>query len=93
MRPKIILAVIELTAKIKKDKNLLPLLLKSINNNIKNKENWIITTDQCMILIVLDLVLKSLLTCVIKPKRIQDPTPYPMTTVKINIRVSVSSVT
>jgi len=86
------LPVTELMAKTRGDKNLLPLLLKSIDKSIKNKENWIIITVQCIILIILDLDLISLLTCVIYPKSNQDPTPYPINTVKINIRVSISSV-
>src|SRR5687768_6554290 len=93
MTPKTMLPVTELTAKTKGDKNLLlALLLKSIYKSIKNKENWIIITAQCIILIILDLALISLLICVIYPNSIQDPIPYPIITVKVNIIISVSSV-
>ena len=67
-------AVIELTAKIEGDKNPV-VLLKSMNNRMANKENWIIVTVQCMELTKLDLALISLLIFLVYPKSIQDPMP------------------
>ena len=79
MRPMTMLDVIELAANTEGDKILLLVLLKSMNKSNTNKENWIIITVQCIILIKRDLALISLLICVVYRKRIQDPIPYPKT--------------
>ena len=84
----IIVANNELMANTVREKKWLVLPRSSITKSIPNKKNWMIITDQCIILQKRDFLLISLLTWWAYSKRINEPIPYPIDTVSMNIRVS-----